>query len=67
MNLYTFIKKDGDVKRVGGQSSVSEELQAIFRPWSEAGWVPAAAEEWDAQVIKPCGQEVKSESASVSE
>lgn len=61
--LYTFIKKDGDVKRVGGESSVSEELQKVFMPWSEAGWEPADAEEFDKQVIEgsklPGGEETQ--------
>lgn len=51
MMLYTFIKKDGDVKRIGGECSVPEELQEVCMPWSEAGWVPAEAEEHDAQTI----------------
>lgn len=50
MMLYAFIKKDGDVKRVGAECSVPEELQAEFKPFSEAGWVSAEAGEWDMQV-----------------
>lgn len=52
--LFTFIKKDGLMERVGGESSVTPELQEVLKTWSEAGWEPASAEEWDQQMLKSC-------------
>ncbi len=67
--LYAFVKKDGEVKRVGGESPVSVELQGVFMPWSEAGWELAAAEEWDAQVINhsPAPVEAPAEVSEVAQ
>lgn len=52
MMLFTFIKKDQNVIRIGAEASVPEELQVVAKPYSEAGYEPATAEEYDQQLIK---------------
>jgi hypothetical protein len=59
MMLYTFVKKDGLVQRVGGESPVSEELQAVFLPWTEKGYVLAEASEWDQQEMGALEAQIK--------
>lgn len=52
MMLYTFVKKDGNVVRIGAECSVPEELQKVNMPYSENGFEPADAAEYDEQVLK---------------
>ena len=52
MMLYTFIKDaNSNVVRIGADCDVPEALQAVMRPYSESGYVLAAAEEYDAQIL----------------
>jgi hypothetical protein len=63
MKLYFFVKSaDGNVTRRGGiDCTAPPELEELIKTLSEAGEVPAEAEEWDAQVLKGAEPEAEPE------
>ena len=51
MMLYLYLKKDGDVKRIGADCDLPESIQEAMKPWSENGYDMADPSEYDTQVI----------------